>query len=84
MKTQQTPFMWHAAGEGRLYEAAGSRSTFGQKWNSDHPHNIARQNENQVDEWLLLSMEALRDERKTHWLEELTSYADPTQQRPWK
>ena len=68
-----TTFMWHPAGEARQYEAAGSRTSYSQKWNPAYVHNDKSQSH--PSEALLLMLDALCDKAKVRWLDEFETSA---------
>jgi hypothetical protein len=61
---QLTTNMWHPAGEARQYEAAGSRTSFNERWNADA--HCFEPSEALVDP-LQLMIEVSTDEQKSRW-----------------
>jgi hypothetical protein len=63
---QISPNLWHPAGTARQYEAAGSRSSFSEKWNPQTPHSFDFV-ESTLDALRLL-IDVLTDDQKECWL----------------
>jgi hypothetical protein len=56
--------MWHPAGGARQYEAAGSRTSYSDKWHTNDRHAFTRP----LSEALHLMIETLNDQEKVRWL----------------
>jgi hypothetical protein len=60
-----TTYMWHPAGEARQYEAAGSRTSFRQRWYSETAHFYRQE---PVSDALQLMLDGMTHEQKARWL----------------
>jgi hypothetical protein len=60
-----TTYMWRPAGEARKYEAAGSRTSFRERWYSKTAH--WQRQEPVADAFLQLMLDVLTDEQKARW-----------------
>jgi len=61
-----TPNLWHPAGAARQYEAAGSRTSFNEKWNPHTAH--ACDDQEPISDALQLMIDVLTDAQKERWL----------------
>jgi hypothetical protein len=57
-----TTNMWHPAGEARQYEAAGSRTSFKDRWNQPASHSL--HSKESVSDALQMMLDVLTDEQK--------------------
>jgi hypothetical protein len=69
----QTQNLWHPAENARLYESAGSRSSFNNSWNKYEVHHAqAPSRQPESPDWLRETLAVLRDEEKARWLGAIT------------
>ena len=61
-----TKNMWHPAGDARQYRAAGSRTSFNERWNPHTLHSFQAQQP--ISDALELMIHVLTDEQKLRWL----------------
>jgi len=61
-----TTNLWHPAGEARQYEAAGSRTSYNEKWNPHTPYSFTTK---PISDAVHLMIEVLTDEQKERWLD---------------
>ena len=56
--------MWQPANEARQYEAAGSRTSFSERWNPHNPHSFHVQKQNSDALQLLLNVLTCEQKRR--------------------